>query len=284
MQGASDEQVKQAEQKLELQFSGEYCEYLTAFGVVSVYGHEFTGICIFSRCATSDSVGMEFNMKLYVFFLLIIVLRYYLLYRHIKKSGYLIVSGNNFFQTAFNKGIYGEFLTYEKLRMLPGENIILTNLYIPKYDGTTTEIDLIMISEKGIFVIESKNYSGWIFGNERSKMWTQTLRRGEKNKFYNPIWQNKGHISALKNFLGNWYSNQTQSYIVFSERCTLKDVTVISPNVHVVKRENLLYELRTNHWKSALTQKDIDLVYQALISQTRVDKTVKTRHVENIHR
>ena len=55
-----------------------------------------------------------------------------------------------------------------------------------------------MIHEKGIFVIESKNYSGWIFGNERDKKWTQVLANGDKNYFFNPILQNKIHIKYNK--------------------------------------------------------------------------------------
>jgi hypothetical protein len=59
-----------------------------------------------------------------------------------------------------------------------------------------------MISTKGIFVFESKNYSGWIFGSEKNRYWTQTLPKNSKNKFFNPIWQNKAHIKALSESLG----------------------------------------------------------------------------------
>jgi hypothetical protein len=63
---------------------------------------------------------------------------------------------------------------------------------LSKKDGSTTEIDLIMIDETGIYVFESKNYSGWIFGDEKRKNWVQTLENRQKNYFYNPIWQNGG--------------------------------------------------------------------------------------------
>lgn len=59
----------------------------------------------------------------------------------------------------------------------------MTNLYIPKRDGTITEIDLIMLSQTGIYVFESKNYSGWIFGDEKSKKWMQTLKNKQKTNF-----------------------------------------------------------------------------------------------------
>jgi hypothetical protein len=67
--------------------------------------------------------------------------------------------------TIFNSGNYGEFLTFCCLEKLKGDHKLLTNVYLPKKDGSTTEIDLIMIDETGIYVFESKNYSGWIFGD-----------------------------------------------------------------------------------------------------------------------
>lgn len=64
------------------------------------------------------------------------------------------------------KGRYGEMLTAGKLhflRLLGHKGKVLSNVYIPKEDGETSEIDVMFLTEKGIFVIESKNYSGWIF-------------------------------------------------------------------------------------------------------------------------
>ena len=72
-------------------------------------------------------------------------------------------------------GEHGEKLTERELkfiRLLGRKGKILRNVYIPKDNGETTEIDIVYITQKGIFVIESKNYSGWIFGNEKDQ---QTL-------------------------------------------------------------------------------------------------------------
>ena len=55
-----------------------------------------------------------------------------------------------------------------------------------KEDGETSEVDLIFITQKGIFVFESKNYSGWIFGDEKSRNWTAMLPNKQKHQFYNP--------------------------------------------------------------------------------------------------
>lgn len=141
----------------------------------------------------------------------------------------------------FDKGKYGEYLTYKYLNKYEKNGCeFLFNAYIPKKDDENTEIDVMMISPKGIFVFESKNYSGWIFGNEKQRMWTQTLPSGRnitKEQFFNPIIQNKTHIKYLRKIVGD--DIPIHSIIVFSERCELKKVRVESQNVHVIKRNSL---------------------------------------------
>tara|TARA_R110002110_G_C13459829_1_gene718108 strand:+ start:4854 stop:5492 length:639 start_codon:yes stop_codon:yes gene_type:complete len=74
---------------------------------------------------------------------------------------------------------------------------VLNNVTLRLGDGSTTQIDHILISAKGIFVIETKHFSGWIFANANSKMWTQIIYK-VKNTFQNPIFQNYKHVSAIK--------------------------------------------------------------------------------------
>ena len=99
------------------------------------------------------------------------------------------------------KGRYGEKMVMKTLKNLDSkEYTIFHDLYVPTKKGTS-QIDHVVISHKGIFVLETKNYTGWIFGNENSQNWTQVIYK-RKEKFYNPIWQNFGHIQALKEYLG----------------------------------------------------------------------------------
>ena len=123
------------------------------------------------------------------------------------------------------------------------KGLLLRNIYIPKQNGGTSEIDLLYITEKGIFVIESKNYFGYVFGSEDSTNWTVTLYAGkdfwgrkkiEKHKFYNPIMQNASHVKQLLNFLHEAFP--TYSIIVFSDRCRLMDFTWHTPNIFVCKK------------------------------------------------
>lgn len=209
-----------------------------------------------------------------------------LLPKYIRYSGssYKVASGNSFFTTVLDKGNYGEFLTYSMLESLKAPHKLMSNLYIPREDGTTTELDLIMIAETGIYVFESKNYSGWIFGDERYKHWTQTLPNKQKYKFFNPIWQNKAHIKALEAVIGIEDKELTKSYIIFSERCTLKKINVISPFVRVIKRDSLMRTLKQEMIESrkVLSLNQIDRIYFSLKPYTLADAATKQAHIEAI--
>jgi len=86
------------------------------------------------------------------------------------------------------------------------------DLHLPAGYGST-QIDHVVVSRYGVFVIETKNYSGWIFGNEKSEVWTQVLYR-EKHKFQNPLRQNYKHTKAIESFL-SLHSSTVFSVVVF---------------------------------------------------------------------
>lgn len=101
------------------------------------------------------------------------------------------------------KGWFGETMTNFVSWIALDDGIYhrLNNVTLPKHHGMTTQIDHIIVSQYGIFVIETKNYQGWIFGNEKQEKWTQVVRGGKKFQFYNPIRQNYGHIKTLSDLL-----------------------------------------------------------------------------------
>jgi len=79
---------------------------------------------------------------------------------------------------------------------------ILKNLMLPSAGNTDfTQIDHVIVSNFGIFCIETKSYRGWIYGHARYKYWTQVIYKN-KYKFYNPLWQNYAHIKAIEIVLG----------------------------------------------------------------------------------
>ena len=85
----------------------------------------------------------------------------------------------------------------------------------------TTQIDHVVISTKGIFVIETKHYSGWIFGDKNSKVWTQTIFK-KKSKFQNPIRQNYKHVKALQDLFDFMPTEYVYSMIVFTGEAEFK--------------------------------------------------------------
>ena len=70
------------------------------------------------------------------------------------------------FRSPEERGDIGENIIYSALNKVRGRKALLPNCYIPVGQKGTTEIDMIFLHESGLYVIESKNYSGWIFGNE----------------------------------------------------------------------------------------------------------------------
>lgn len=97
---------------------------------------------------------------------------------------------------------------------------LLNNVTIPFQDGTT-QIDQILVSTKGVFVIEVKHFSGWLFGNEKSGKWTQSYYR-VKNNFQNPIHQNYRHVKAIQHLLDFLPKEQIHSIVVFSGSAEFK--------------------------------------------------------------
>lgn len=91
---------------------------------------------------------------------------------------------------------------------------LLKNVTLPTADGTT-QIDHVLVSTKGIFVIETKKYSGWIFGDPKLPKWTKTTRRGEKYPFQNPLHQNYKHIKELELYFDFLPDNSLKSIVVF---------------------------------------------------------------------
>lgn len=109
--------------------------------------------------------------------------------------------------------------------------ILLDNYFSGTY-GKTSQVDCIAVNNKGVFVFESKDYSGWIFGNGNQAKWTQVLAYGkDKRKFYNPIKQNSNHVSVVKKMLGDGIP--VYSVVVFGEKAELKDISYVPRDCRV---------------------------------------------------
>lgn len=211
------------------------------------------------------------------------------IFRHwyqFSKSVYKKETGNRYLPTITDKGLNGEYQTSNVLQKTKGYHKTILNCYLPNGKGKMTEIDLVFLHQTGVYVLESKNYSGWIFGREEDKNWTQTFPNGKKQSFYNPIKQNRTHVNALRNFLNTPQPEHFKSLIIFSERCELKKITVESNGVHVIKRNSLSSLMKTLLKKRAVifTKEEIDHMYDALKLYSQVGDEVKQDHIDRLKR
>lgn len=206
-----------------------------------------------------------------------------------KEETYYKITKVSYFNVRHNAWKYGEYLIYKYLKDFENQGAkFLFNIYIPKKGNETTEIDVLMISSKGLFVFESKNYSGWIFGSDNQKYWYQTLpsNRGKshKEKFYNPIFQNNTHVKYLKTFIEK--TIPIYSIITFSDRCTLMNVYFQSSKVNVINRYqvyNLISSIYNSNSNDLLSNKQIEEIYNTLYPYTQIDESIKQKHIDNIN-
>jgi len=119
------------------------------------------------------------------------------------------------------KGQVGEFTVNASARLFLDKNRyhLIKNVTLPTEDGTT-QIDHIIVSRYGVFVVETKNMKGWIFGNAKQRYWTQKIYR-HSQKFQNPLHQNYKHVKTLQSLLA-LHDEQVFSLVVFVGDSTFK--------------------------------------------------------------
>lgn len=166
---------------------------------------------------------------------------------------------------------------------------VLRDMYIP-YNGETKQIDVLLLTQFGIYVIESKDYSGWIFGSLNSKIWTQSLNKHSRYKFYNPIWQNNSHIKALCTYLHSKceYFNLEEKYfyslIIFSGKAELKEIPKNLVDCKVINDYELndCINYENMNKPQIFTEEQLDKFYNILLPTTQVSDEVKQKHIENV--
>jgi len=117
---------------------------------------------------------------------------------------------------------------------------ILVDIYFPSTRRATNllQIDCLALNQQGIFVFESKDYSGWIYGNAKQRYWTQVLNFGrEKHPFYNPIFQNSSHLNAIRDLVPKQFT--IYSVIVFGQNSTLKVISHLPERCFVCTQPQL---------------------------------------------
>ena len=145
-----------------------------------------------------------------------------------------------------NRGTKAERrLVVKMLRKGIHPKTIFHDLYLQKRNGEFSQIDIVVVTPQGLLAIEVKDYSGWLFGNEKQRYWTQVLNYGkEKYRFYNPIMQNVGHINALREQSEQFAHLPIFNIVLFDGNCTLKNVNYWADNTFVGYASNISYVLK----------------------------------------
>jgi hypothetical protein len=172
----------------------------------------------------------------------------------------------------------GEALVSRELQSnFNGPDYHLLNHITLKLKDGTTQIDHILVSRFGVFVIETKHYNGWIFANAKQATWTQVLYR-QKFKFQNPIFQNMRHVEAVKNILDFLPSSCVQSLVVFTGNAKFK--TDIPPGVFTASE--LIKYLR-NHVDEAMSVNRLQFcVGRIETARLAVSREIDLAHVKNL--
>lgn len=174
------------------------------------------------------------------------------------------------------KGRVGEAKVNKKLNpLLIGkvEHKQINNLILMDQNGKSHQIDHVEIRHNGIFCIETKNYIGWIFGDENQEQWTQTLYNGEKNRFVNPLKQNNAHIYHISQVLEKKYKINSVVVMVQNNAKNIKSDKVVNLN-------DLSSYLKKYNDGTCYSSEEIEYIYNKLNS---AHVNISNReHVKNI--
>ncbi len=175
------------------------------------------------------------------------------------------------------RGKAGEYWVNKELEKLPiSRYMILNNVMLQDLTGTH-QIDHIVFSKYGIFVIEMKNFYGLITGNQYSDQWCQYLH-GNKFYFNNPIHQNYGHIQALKKILA-LDEKCFVPIICFSNQAKLK----INSNTPVVQVDTLAGKI-LSYEDEILSSINLIKIKDTLSNMNITDSKQRNNHVNEIHK
>jgi len=187
----------------------------------------------------------------------------------------LIFIGIVFIRTPQGRGMVGELVVQIILgKTKEGEKYVINNLMLVD-NGKSSQIDHILINQNGVFVIETKNYSGRIYGNENQQEWTQVLSYGRiKNKLYNPIKQNATHIFRLKKLLPQ--ETYISSVVVF-----VQNNTKYIQAQGVLNLMQLAEYIRANNGHT-LTLNEMSNVYDLLLKAKTECAVTNEEHIAKI--
>lgn len=195
------------------------------------------------------------------------------------------------YNSARQKGKRGEMRVSAILSQLPDEYTVLNDLVFRTEKGTT-QIDHVVVSKYGIFAIETKNFRGDIYGDDRRQKWTQlivtevtyakkwwkTYTYVTKNQFYNPVKQSVGHALRIKDMISAFPHVKIVPIVVFTGEAIL---TNVESRYHVVYAKSLL-DVINGYRAIYLTDDEVQAVVRILEGNNVREIVNDTQHVRNL--
>lgn len=190
------------------------------------------------------------------------------------------------------KGKRGEMRVHEILSQMPEDYHVLDDIVLKTEKGTT-QIDHIVVSKYGVFVIETKNYRGEIYGDDNRQQWTQiivtdvtyikkwykTYTYVTKNQFYNPVKQSIGHLFVVKRILSEWPNVKIIPIVVFAGTA---DISNVKSNRHVIYDNDLITTIQNYH-TVYLSDSDVRKILNRIEESNKRDVIDNITHVSNVY-
>lgn len=174
------------------------------------------------------------------------------------------------------KGKGGEWRVKNRLNELDTKQYkILNDIMLPSNGNTnTTQIDHIVVSNHGIFCVETKAYRGKIYGNAFQEKWTQYLS-GKKYPFYNPIRQNYAHIKSVENLIKTIFpAVSVFGFVVFPD---VDKLNISGADNVFMYAKDLMKRIESVNLQS-LTDDDVTNVVELLNKANITDRQARKRH------
>lgn len=190
------------------------------------------------------------------------------------------------------RGNVGEWQVANILKQLnPEQFVVLNDIMFEKQQTTaneiaTTQIDHIVVSIYGIFVIETKNYAGKIYGTEKSQKW-QYYSHGNKYEFYNPLKQNYKHTKTLQDLL----MRNAQAIGIMGADFLIYPIVAFSGNAEIrvkVTGADVVYfgnvpdTIYSHCTQPVLTKQQVDSIVNCILYHNVNSDEKKQEHVQNI--
>ncbi len=175
------------------------------------------------------------------------------------------------------KGKIGERRVAKRLNKLANkyDGKVINDVIIPGDNNKTSQIDHILIAPQGIYVVETKNYAGRVYGNDNDEQWTQVLAYGHtKNKLYSPVKQNMTHIYRLKALIDR--KVRLESVVVF-----VNGNTAYINSEYVYSLRDLKHLIQDEDEK-ILLHNDVEDIYKRVMEYKNNPIATTKEHVKSI--